>query len=199
MIVERVEEEPPSLGLSTFNEHLDNVEHMLRRMERYSLKLNVQISDIKNLVATNRRAISRLQENEQRMKFLLEDSLNSLDNQVESRKESSLTDCEQTVAKLEDNIQKEQPSDERLCHLRRTCKVTNIQEISWTQCKPSTEDGLEEEKPHRKAKMLLTLLEKDLAQEGSVQNGQSSVDLKQQQALIEKGKDYLSLCQIYLF
>ncbi|XP_070073630.1 uncharacterized protein [Drosophila takahashii] len=105
MIVETIDS-PSALRLHYFNHHLDNVENILRRIEAYGVELNNHICGTKKLVATNQNLIDRLQENEQNMKFLLEDKQGQ---------------------KLQ--------STKKRCHLRRTCKVTNIREICWTQCR----------------------------------------------------------------
>nr|XP_017031303.1 uncharacterized protein LOC108080910 [Drosophila kikkawai] len=157
---------------ASFNQHLDSVENVLHTMEHYSLKLNDQIGDLKKLVATNRRVITRLKENEQRIKLLLEDSPNSLDNQVGPGKE---------VLSLWNYVEKDQ--EPVICHMHRNCKVTKIREISWTHCKSLTNDMLTKEvqqnKPYKKSKMV------DLRERGGL-NRQVSFDLSQHQALIYK-------------
>uniref|UniRef100_A0A6P4EM72 Uncharacterized protein LOC108044719 isoform X2 n=1 Tax=Drosophila rhopaloa TaxID=1041015 RepID=A0A6P4EM72_DRORH len=72
MIVETIEN-PSTLKLHSFDQHLDNAENILHRIETYRLKLNDHIYGMKKLVATNRSLIARLQDNELKMKALLED------------------------------------------------------------------------------------------------------------------------------
>ncbi|XP_044314593.1 uncharacterized protein LOC108044719 [Drosophila rhopaloa] len=142
MIVETIEN-PSTLKLHSFDQHLDNAENILHRIETYRLKLNDHIYGMKKLVATNRSLIARLQDNELKMKALLEDK--AQDKQMGQKNRSS----------------------GRRCHLRRTCKVTNIREICWTQCKSHIFPQMNEKnqdlvKLHRKRSSLLSLLRKDL-------------------------------------
>ncbi|XP_016952824.1 uncharacterized protein LOC108026408 isoform X2 [Drosophila biarmipes] len=141
MILEAIES-PSAWRLHYFNHHLDNVENILRRIETYSLELNNHICGTKKLVATNQNLIARLMKNDQSIKTLLEDK-----NQ-------------------EKQVGQKHRSSKRSCHLRRTCKVTNIREVCWTQCKSPIltrkEDKAEEcAEIHRKSHTLLRSLQKD--------------------------------------
>ncbi|XP_052855682.1 uncharacterized protein LOC128264305 [Drosophila gunungcola] len=142
-MIEETKQSPSAQSLQAFNQHLEDAEKVLDRIEAYRLKLNNNIHCIKKLVATNQRLIARLQVNELRMKSLLDDK--SQDKQ---------------------GCHNQRPSGKRY-HLRRTCKVTNIREVCWTQCKSHSFPPKEEKSQdfviqHRETNTLLSLLSKDL-------------------------------------
>ncbi|XP_032577503.1 uncharacterized protein LOC6606261 isoform X2 [Drosophila sechellia] len=112
MIVEIVEN-PAALEHHYFNDHLNNAEKVLHRIEAYNVKLNNHIRKLKELLAKNRRLIAGLSYNEHSIKSLLENK--AQDKQIERK------------------------SSKRRCHLRRTCKATDIREACWTQCKSHME------------------------------------------------------------
>ncbi|XP_017118538.1 uncharacterized protein LOC108140355 [Drosophila elegans] len=142
-MIEETKQSPSAQSLQAFNQHMENAEKILDRIEAYRFKLNNHIHGIKKMVATNQRLIARLQVNELRMKSLLDDK-----------------------AKDKQGCQKHRPTGRRY-HLRRTCKVTNIKEICWTQCKahslpPKEENSQDFVIPHRETNTLLSLHSKDL-------------------------------------
>ncbi|XP_026833978.1 uncharacterized protein LOC113563980 isoform X2 [Drosophila erecta] len=69
-----VETKGDSISLShhSFNDHLNNAEKALHRIEAYSLKLNSHIRGLKELLGTNRKLIAGLSYNEHSIISLLE-------------------------------------------------------------------------------------------------------------------------------
>jgi len=80
MIVEIVEN-PAALEHNSFNDHLNNAERVLHRIEAYNVKLNNHMRRLKELLANNRRLISGLSYNEHSIKSLLENK--AQDKQIE--------------------------------------------------------------------------------------------------------------------
>ncbi|KPU80049.1 uncharacterized protein Dana_GF16704, isoform B [Drosophila ananassae] len=201
--------EPASQEISPFLKQLESVENMLHRMENYTRRLNHQINDLKCVTEANRQVIARLQNNGNSMKSLLDDEQEQLKTQasqllvvksLNSGMSLNMVDLGKDFNSIGVDLKEvcHHPTAKENNHLCETCEVTNIRQISWTHCKPTTDEGMMEkvENPnhlvemHRETVALLNSLKSDLDRKNARQEyrrkNKTISNLNRQQQLIQR-------------
>ncbi|XP_022212598.1 uncharacterized protein LOC111067663 [Drosophila obscura] len=145
----------PEQGKTEFGRQVDNMQNMLQRVEIYGNKLTAQIHNIKRLVRTNQNVVAQLKANEKALKSLIEAKHKpkpvkaALKENVSCGQRSSkqLLGVRTRLNSIGQELERLRPHRSSSRVVKRSprrvaCKAASIQEICWSQCKPTTEGCL---------------------------------------------------------